>query len=169
MKHKPHHPNLQTYLIWQVWNRSKPMSSFLSLCFPVSWHLVSCPVRSTVRVGVGDVLWIEGLLRAGKCEVDMASLGIESTNWTIREARETKQNKTKKWWFQKHWSLCLKLGAAFHGVKEMRNHCRMGLWQRHRLKSVLGPADFLSVSYAVAHPELRHGVQLLRTGFLPRT
>lgn len=58
-----------------------------------------------------------------------------------------------------------------YGVKERRNHCRMDLRQalRHRLKSALGPADLLSVSYAMAHSELRHGIQLLWTDFLPRT
>lgn len=134
-----------------------------------------CPVWSTVWARVGDVLWIEGLVRAGKCEVDMASLWIELTNWTIREARETKKKQKNKWWFQKHWSLCLKLRAA----SPLLSVSKLKRWQttvgwvsgRHSdtgSKSVLGPADLLSVSYAVAHSELRHGLQLLRTSFLPR-
>lgn len=62
------------------------------------------------------------------------------------------------------------LFPVFVQAKEMRNHHLRGLRKTDTgLKSVPGPADLSSKSYTGAHSELRHGLQLLRTSFLPRT
>lgn len=118
---------------------------------------------------------MEGLVRAGKCEVDMASLRIELTNWTICEARETKKKKKCDGFrstevFASSWDQL----TPFPSVSKLKRWETTVGWVSGRhsdtgSKSVLGPTDSLSVSCAVSHSELRHGLRLLRTGLLPST
>lgn len=51
-----HRLNLWNCLIRQVWKRCEHSQLFLSLALLVSWYLLSCPVWSSFRVGLGDVL-----------------------------------------------------------------------------------------------------------------
>lgn len=173
MKHKCHHPNLQTCLIWQVWNRSK-----CSQLFPFS--LLSGVLAFSVLPCLEQCLsW------SGWCPV----------NWSVSEGWERWSghgksldwvNKLNSLWGKENQksgsfrnteasaSSCEQLASLFPPCVQAKRWETTVQWGSGRhsdtgSKSVLGPADLSSVSYAGACSELRHGFRLLRTGFLPRT
>lgn len=147
MKHKCHHTNLQTCLIWQVWNRSK-----CSQLFPFS--LLSGVLAFSVLPCLEQCLsW------SGWCPI----------NWSVSEGWERWSghgksldwvNKLNSLWGkenQKSGSFrnteasalsCEQLASLFPPcvqAKEMRNHRSMGLRQtvRHRFKICPGSSWFV--------------------------